>query len=183
MATPAHACSGAQKRAEVLRNPCILGDPQRQARGQNQKWLSPLHSLEPQKGRNCYATPAFSGIPNAKLGDKIKSGYLTPAFSQAQRRAELLRNPAFSGIPNAKRGNIIRSGYLSPAFSEAQKRAELLRNPCILGDPQCQARGQKSEVASSPLHSWGPKRGRNCYVAPAFTEIPNAKRREKFGSG
>ena len=35
--TPAFA--GAQKRAELLRNPCILGDPQRQARGQNQKWL------------------------------------------------------------------------------------------------------------------------------------------------
>ena len=30
---------GAQKTAEVLRNPCILGGPQRQARGENQKWL------------------------------------------------------------------------------------------------------------------------------------------------
>ena len=32
------AFSGAQKRAEVLRHPCILGGPQRQARGKNQKW-------------------------------------------------------------------------------------------------------------------------------------------------
>ena len=27
------------KRVELLRNPCILGGPQRQVRGQNQKWL------------------------------------------------------------------------------------------------------------------------------------------------
>ena len=33
------ALSGAQKRAEMLHHPCILGGPQRQARGQNQKWL------------------------------------------------------------------------------------------------------------------------------------------------
>ena len=34
------AFSGAQKRAELLCNPCILGGPQYQARGQNQKkWL------------------------------------------------------------------------------------------------------------------------------------------------
>ena len=31
------ALSGAQKRAEVLRNPYVLGGPQ--TRGQNQKWL------------------------------------------------------------------------------------------------------------------------------------------------
>ena len=34
---PHPAFSGAQKRAEVLCNPCILGGPQQ--RGQNQKWL------------------------------------------------------------------------------------------------------------------------------------------------
>ena len=77
------AFSGAQKRAEMLHYPCILGDPQRQARGaKNQKWsptkgnkirsgcLTPAFS-----GRKCYATPAFSGIPNAKRGEqKIRSG-------------------------------------------------------------------------------------------------------------
>ena len=34
-----HAFSGAQKRAELLRNPCILGRPERPARGGNEKWL------------------------------------------------------------------------------------------------------------------------------------------------
>ena len=144
------AFSGAQKRAEMLRYPCILGDPQRQPRGakissgpnkgkQNEKWLPhpcllvgpkeggnatpPLHSRGsttpraggkktivvpnkgkqfkkwlphpcllrgqklggnatstppsrgPKRGRKCYATPAFSGIPNAKHREqKISSG-------------------------------------------------------------------------------------------------------------
>ena len=30
---------GAQKGAGLLRNPCILGGPQHQARGENQKWI------------------------------------------------------------------------------------------------------------------------------------------------
>ena len=30
---------GAQKRAGLLRNPCILGDPQHQARAENRNWL------------------------------------------------------------------------------------------------------------------------------------------------
>ena len=66
------AVSGAQKRAEVLRNPCILGDPQRQARGENQKGLP---SRGPKRGWNCYVTHAFSGIPNAKRREKIRSGF------------------------------------------------------------------------------------------------------------
>ena len=33
---------------------------------------SPLSSRGPTSGRNCYVTPAFSGVPNK--GDKIKSG-------------------------------------------------------------------------------------------------------------
>ena len=37
------AFSGAQKRAEVLCHPCILGGPQRQARGKNQKWPTGGH--------------------------------------------------------------------------------------------------------------------------------------------
>ena len=58
---------------------------------------SPLPSRGPTSGRNCYITLAFSGVP--KQRDKIKSGYLTPAFSGAHKWAELLRNPSFSGVP------------------------------------------------------------------------------------
>ena len=61
----------------------------------------------------------------------------------------------------------------------------MLCPPRILKDPQRQARGakkirrgpqqrgRKSQAAASPLPSWGPKRG------PAFSGIPNAKRREQ----
>ena len=69
------AFSGAQKRARLLRHPCILGDPQRQARGaKNQKWC-------PTKG------------------NKIRSGCLTLAFSVVQKRAEMLRHPCILGDP------------------------------------------------------------------------------------
>ena len=60
---------------------------------------SPLPSQGPKRGRNCYVTPAFSGIPNAKRREKIRSGYLTRAFAGAQKRAELLRNPCILGDP------------------------------------------------------------------------------------
>ena len=117
-----HAFSGAQKRAEMVRDPCILGDPQRQMQKaksevvpnkgeQNQKWLphpcllgcpiegrnamSPLHSRE---------SPTASAASKTRSGPqqrgtKIKNGRLTRAFSGAQKRAEMLRTLTFSGSP------------------------------------------------------------------------------------
>ena len=77
--------SGAQKRAEMLRQPCILRDAQRWAQGaksepapnkgkQNQKW-SPTERNE------------------------IRSGYLPLAFSRAQKRVKMLRQPCILGGP------------------------------------------------------------------------------------
>ena len=81
------ALSGAHKRAELLHNPCILGGPQQG--GQNQKVAtSPLPSRGPTRERNCYITPAFSGVRNKR--DKIKSGNLTRAFLGAHTRAEIV---------------------------------------------------------------------------------------------
>ena len=74
---------------------------------------------------------------------------------------------AFSWIPHSKHGEQNQKWLPHPAFSGAQKRAEMLCHPCILRDPQ--QRGTKSEVATSPLPSRGPKRGRKCYVTPAFS--------------
>ena len=77
----------------MLRHPCILGNPQQ--RGQNQKskpttpgvtmmhhatkrgfkgcpgFLNSTGRLGPKRGRKCYVTPAFLGVPNK--GDKIRS--------------------------------------------------------------------------------------------------------------
>ena len=58
-----------------------------------QKWLPITYFLRGAKegridmgriGRqNCNITPVFSGVPNK--GDKITNGYITPAFSGAQK--------------------------------------------------------------------------------------------------
>ena len=135
----------AQKRAEMLHHPCIIGGPQRQARGENQKWLPHpcllggpqqrgQNQSGPKRGRRCYITPAFSGVANAKRGEKIRSGYLTPTFS---------------GVPNKGESKW------------AQKRAEMLHHPCILGGPQQRGKNQS-----------GSKRGRKCYITPAFSGVP-----------
>ena len=94
------AFSEAQKRVELLRNPCILGGPLHQARGNIKNWPpKPLGPRVSKRGRKGYATPAFSGVPYAKYVDKIRSGHLACSFSGAQKRAELLRNPCILGGP------------------------------------------------------------------------------------
>ena len=137
---------------------------------------------------------SFLRIPNAKRGKqhqkwsrtkggKNRSGCLTPAFS----RAQTLCPPTFSGIPNAKR---------------AEQNKKWLPHPCLLGGPKKggnatsplhsrgsptrragskmrtrpQQRGTKSKVATSPLPSRRPKTRPKCYLIPAFSGIPNAKR-------
>ena len=102
-------------------------------------------SRGPKRGRKCYVTPAFWGNPKRQARGA---------------KSEL--------VP--KKGNKIRNGCLTLAFLEAQKRAKMRRHPCILGGPQ--KRGAKSKVATSPLPSRGPKRGRKCYVTPAFSGVP-----------
>ena len=150
---------------ELLRNPCILGGPQRQARGQNQT----QHSSGPNRGWHCYASRAFYGAPNK--GNKIRSGYLNLAFSGAKRGQNCYATPTFAGVRN--KGDKIKSGYLTPAFSGAQKRVELLSKPYILGGSPTPSAGTKSQVAASPLPSREPKRGWNCYATPVFSGIRN----------
>ena len=145
---------------------------------------SPLPSRGPKRGRNCYVTPAFSGVPNAKRGEQNQKWLPHPCLLwRPTTRRNCYGTPAFSRVPNAKHGEKIRSGCLTTAFLEAHKWAELACHPCILGCPQRQARGTKSEVAASPEPSWGPKRGRSCYVTPASLGLPNAKRKERIRSG
>ena len=77
----------------MLSHPCILGDHQTKGAA------PPLPSWGPKRGRKCYVTLAVSGVPNAKKGGEITSGCLTPAFSGAQKRAEMLRHPCSLGGP------------------------------------------------------------------------------------
>ena len=72
------AFSGAQKRAQLLRNPCILGE--RQSKGeQNQNWLPHPYVIGAQKRAELLRYSCIPGGPQAK-GNKIRSGYLTPAL-------------------------------------------------------------------------------------------------------
>ena len=86
--------------------------------------------------------PCIFGDPQT-TGDKIRIGCLTPAFSRAQKRAEMLRHPYILMDPQTK-GDKIRIGCLTPAFAGARKRAEMLCHPCILGDPQ--TKGDKIRI-------------------------------------
>ena len=147
----------AQKRAKMLHHPCILGGPQRQAQGENQKWLRyPCLLKGPQQGRQDQSGP--------KRGQRC---YITPTFS---------------GVPNAKRKEKIRSGYLTPAFSGVPNKGDKIK----VGP-------KEGGNATSPLHSRGSptketkskwaKRGRKCYITPAFSGVPHAKRGETIRSG
>ena len=49
----------------------------------------------------------------------------------------------------------------------------MICHPCIPGNPE--HTGTKSEMVASPLPSQGLKRGRKCYITPAFSWIPNIR--------
>ena len=132
---------------------------------------SPLPSRGPKRGRKCYGTPAFSGIPG-KGGQNLR-WLAHPCLLGGPKEGTYATPPLHSrGSPRPSAGCKIRSGYLTPAFSGAQKRAEMLRHPYILGDPQRQARRAKSEVVPNkgeqnlrwlphPCLLEGPKEGGN----------------------
>ena len=165
--------------------PAFSGSPKE--RTKSQLAASPLPSRGPTRGWKCYVTRVFSGVPRS--GDKITIGYLTPAFSGTQKRAELLQSPCVLGGPRKrgqnhnwlphppgahkrvemlrnpcvlggpKSGDKITIGCLTPAFSGTQKRVELLQSPCVLGGPQ--KRGQNHNWLPHPCLLGGTKEGGN----------------------
>ena len=174
----------------------LLGGPTKIERA-----ASLLLSRRPNRGRKCYVTRAFSGMPNAKCGEqnqkwpptkgiKIKSGYLTCAFSGAQKRAEMVRHPCILGDPQHQAWRA--KSEVVPNIGE--QNLKWLPHPCLLEGPKegrnstsplhsrgsptpsvaskirsgPQHRGTKSEVAASPLPYREPKRGYICYVTRAF---------------
>ena len=103
-----------------------------QKKGHNQRRLPrPCLVRQARRGRYCYATLAFSGIP--KQEDEIRSGSLTPAFSRAQKRAVLLCNRCVLRGPQTSGQN-----------------QKWLPHPYLLGGP-------KQSKYGSPACSWIPK--------------------------
>ena len=124
--------------------PAFSVGPERQAKGtQSEVATIPMPSHGPKKEHKCNITPAFSEVPNAKRGYKIRIAYLTPASSGVQNpNPNVLHNHCIIG-GSPQKGDKIRSGYLAIAFSRAKRRAELLHHACIVqGSPTPSARGE-----------------------------------------
>ena len=126
----------------------------------------------PPKGRKCYVTPAFSGVPN-KDNNKAErnQNWLPQSWLLGSPKVGASATSSLHSRGSPTKGSKIRIGCLSHAFSGAQKWAEVLCHPCIQGGPQ--QRGTKSERAASTMPSRGPKSGRNYYITPAFPEVPS----------
>ena len=158
---------GAQKWAEVLLHPCILGGPQQRGT-KSELAASTMPPRGPKSGWKCYVTFAFSGVPNK--GNQNQNWLPQPCLLGGPKVGGSATSPLHSrGSPT--KGNKIRIGYLNHAFSRAQKRAEVLRHRCILGGPK--QRGKYSQLAALAMPSQGPKSGRKCYFTPAFSGVPN----------
>ena len=151
------ALSKAQKWAEMLCHPCILGEPQQ--RGQNQSG--------PKRWQKCYITLAFSGVSDE--GGQNQNWLAQPCFFRGRKVNGNATSPLHSRGSRTK-------GRKS---KRAQKRAEMLHHPFILGAPQ--QRGTRSELASSTVPFQGHKSGRKCYVTPAFSGSP--KKGDKIKAG
>ena len=212
------AFSLAQKRAEMLHHPDILGDPKQ--RGTKSEVLPHPSLLGGHNRAEVLRHPCILGIKSEVVASPLPS-------PGRQKRAEMRRHPCILGDPKKKKTKT-RSGCLTLAFSGAQKRAEVLRHPCILGGPQRRARssagsgipnkGEQNQKwlphqcllgglkhggnARSPLRSWGspikgkyiksgclplpsrePKKGRKCYITPAFSGFPTPSAGSKIKSG
>ena len=116
-----------------------------------------LPSRGPKSGQSGYIIPYVSEVPNAQRGDKIRSCYLAPADSGAQKWVKWLHQPCHLRVPYSQRGDKIKSGNLIPAVSRAQKWAKWL-HPCHLGVPNAQHRTEKR--LPNPCHLGGPKVGK-----------------------
>ena len=131
-----------------------------EARGENQKWQSHRCLLEgPRRGRKCYITPAFSGVPNAKRGEKIRGGYLTPSFWGAQKRAEVLHNPASFG--RAPRFNEIAGTFrwgnlrgVCTALTSNNRDGAHLNRMCILSSGFTLTNPQPENATSNAQRGW-----------------------------
>ena len=149
------AFSGAQKRAELLHHHWVLGGPHK--RGQNQKWLH------------------------------------HPCLQEASSWAESLPHPCVLPGPHKRGQNQkwLHHPCVLGGLRKIGQNQKWLHHPCLLGGPQvggiamsplCSPgpteEGTKSKVGASPVPSWGPTSGQNCYITPMFSRA--VKRGEKI---
>ena len=154
------AFSGAQKRAELLRNPCNLGGSQLQARGENQKWLPHPTCSGAQSGRNCCVTPAFSGVSKGGFNKcPHRTGQKKPLMG-VLKGCPWQKNWVPKGHPNQKWPTSHPTGYITTTIRESpmlesggQNQKWPTSGPIgyitpAVWVPNASGRGTKSEVAN-----------------------------------
>ena len=131
--------------AELLRHPCILGGPQRQARGENQNGcLTPAFS----GGWNGYVTP-----PGIAMSPLRSRGSPTPSVG---RISELATSPLPSRGPTSGRNFLLRHPCILRGPQQRGENQKWLPQPCLLRGPKV------GGIATSPVYSRGPQqRGEN----------------------
>ena len=120
-----------------------------------------MPSRGPKSGRNCYVTPAFSGVPSKE--DKIRSGYITLAFSGAQKRAEMRCNPDVPRGPQVGGQN-----------------QKWLHHPYLLGGPKTSWKCSMT-LSGFITRAFSGAQKRNCYITRAFSKVPSKE--DKIRSG
>ena len=188
---PTPAFSEAHEWAEWLCNRFILKGPK--TREQNQKWLPhPCLRGGPKRGWPCYVTLAFSRIPNASAGNKIRSGYLIPALSRPHKQGgTTTSHPCILGGHERQRGGKNQKWLPQPCLLGSQKEGGIGKPPLhsregptpSAGTAKCLtptvSRAHKwAELLSKPCILGGPHqqaRGeiRNGYLTPAFSGAHN----------
>ena len=83
---------------------------------------SPVPSRGPKRGRNCYITPAFSGVPCAKRADKLRIGHLTRGFLGGPKEGGIATYPLHSRGSPTPRARTKLERATSPVPSQRPKR-------------------------------------------------------------
>ena len=83
----------------------------------------PLPSRRPKSHWKCYATPAFSGVPNAKHGERIRMG-------------EWAIHPCLLGGPKEGKSAMQPLHSRGSPTPSAWRKSEVAIHPCLLGGPK-----------------------------------------------
>ena len=119
---------------------------------------SSLPSRRPTIGWNCYATPAFSGVPSQK-GRKFRKKRLPhPYLLRGAKEGGTTTQPLRSrGSPTKKVQN--KNWLCHPCLVRSAKMRGIVTYLCILGGPQRVARGENWNSLPHPCLLTGPKEG------------------------
>ena len=131
--------------------------PRAWAHGQPKAPLQDVSTASKAQTTHLRGHPRILWDPQTK-GDKIRSAYLTPAFSGAKTGRDSYVTPAFSGVPK-----------------QWGTTSEVVLHPCLLGGPK------EGGNATSPPHSRGSptpsarSKIRRGYLTRAFSAVPKQK--------